>query len=297
MSTVKQVRAFVAVAKTQSFAEACGLVNLSQPALSIAIKNLEADVGGPLLTRTTRTLSLTPEGEEFLSVAERLLNDWDEAFEDIHNLFSLRRGKIAIAAMPSFASNQLPEVFVKFRQVHPEVNISVQDIVAEQVVSQVRSGRVEIGICFDPGESEDLRFQPLFQDHFLAILPPHMEKNTPSVIDWKSLLQHDFIALQKPASMRDQLEQTLNQASLSLSVAYETNQLATIGRMVANGLGVSAVPALCKKQMQEMGTVCRELVNPEVSRQVGIITRRRYPLSVAALALEKVFLGMWPSES
>ncbi len=229
MSTVKQLRAFVAVAKTQSFAEACGLINLSQPALSIAIKNLEADIGGPLLTRTTRTLSLTPEGSEFLPVAERLLNDWDEAFEDIHNLFSLHRGKISIAAMPSFASNQLPEVFVRFRQVHPEVNVSVQDIVAEQVVSQVRSGRVEIGICFDPGESEDLLFQPLFQDHFMAILPPFMEESTPTTLEWASLLEHDFIALQKPASMRDQLEQTLKGHSLSLPVTYETNQLATIG--------------------------------------------------------------------
>ncbi len=297
MSTIKQVRAFVAVAKTQSFAEACGVINLSQPALSIAIKNLESEVGGPLLTRTTRTLSLTPEGVEFLPIAERLLHDWDSAFEDIHNLFSLRRGKISIAAMPSFACNLLPQVFVEYRKLHPGVNISVQDVIAEEVVSLVRSGRMEIGISFDPGESEDLNFTPLFQDKFIAVLPKDTADPLPNTMNWKTLLQKDFIALQKPASIRALLEQTLNKHAMSLSVTYETNQLATIGRMVASGLGVSAVPALCESQMQEMGAVCLPIENPSVMRQVGIITRRRYPLSIAASALEGVMLNMWPAKN
>ncbi|MFL0801675.1 MAG: LysR family transcriptional regulator [Agarilytica sp.] len=296
MSTVKQVRAFVAVAKTQSFAEACGVINLSQPALSIAIKNLESEVGGPLLTRTTRTLSLTPEGVEFLPVAERLLHDWDSAFDDIHNLFSLRRGKISIAAMPSFACNLLPQVFVEYRKLHPGVNISVQDVIAEEVVALVRSGRMEIGISFDPGDSEDLKFTPLFQDQFIAVLPSDSAYAQDSTITWEILLRKDFIALQKPASIRALLEHTLSKHDMNLSVTYETNQLATIGRMVASGLGVSAVPALCESQMQEMGAVCLPIENPAVMRQVGIITRRRYPLSIAASALQEVMLNMWPTK-
>ena len=98
------------MARTQSFAEAAVLVHLSQPALSIAIRNLEEAVGGRLLARSTRRLSLTPEGEAFLPVAERLLEDWDSALRDLHNLFSMRRGKLTLAAMPSFSSNQLPQI-------------------------------------------------------------------------------------------------------------------------------------------------------------------------------------------
>lgn len=295
MSTVKQLRAFVAVARTQSFAEACGLVNLSQPALSITIKNLEADLGGPLLNRTTRTLSLTPEGEEFLAVAERLLQDWDSAIEDVHNLFSLRRGKISIAAMPSFACNHLPQVLAEFRSENPGVNISVQDVVAEQVVELVRKGRVELGISFDPGESEDLRFTSLFQDQFIAVIPESLSEELPAnkAVPWEKLLEHDFIALQKPANVRVLLENTLAKQQLNLNVVYETHQLATIGKMVANDLGVSAVPSLSRGQMQEMGAVCREVEAPQIVRQVGLVTRRRYPLSVAALALEKTILNMW----
>ena len=109
-ATLKQVRAYIAVAKTGSFAEASELIHLSQPALSLAIKKLEECVGGKLFFRTTRQLMLTPEGEYFLPIAKRLLAEWDDAFTDLNNLFSLSRGQLIIAAMPSFASCELPKL-------------------------------------------------------------------------------------------------------------------------------------------------------------------------------------------
>lgn len=77
--TVKQLRAFLAVAQSLSFAQACERLHLSQPALSLAIKNLEQSLGGQLLVRTTRSVALTPEGETLLPIAVRLLADWDNA--------------------------------------------------------------------------------------------------------------------------------------------------------------------------------------------------------------------------
>jgi len=168
-------------------------------------------------------------------------------------------------------------------------------VIAEQVVNLVRSGHVEIGISFDPGESEDLFFRPLFKDRFIAVLPPDNPLKKAKSLRWKDLLQFDFIALQRPASMRLMLEQTLARHQLELAVIYETHQLATIGRMVASGLGVSAVPALCCDQMQEMGAFCCDLTTPAVARQVGVVTRRRYPLSLAAQAFNEVLQRIWPS--
>jgi len=286
--TLKQIKAFVAVAQNRSFAEACGQINLSQPALSIAIKNLEESVGGRLLTRSTRTLALTPEGEEFLPVAQRLLAEWGEALDDLHSNFALSRGKLAVASMPSFASTQLPRLLVLFRQQHPNVNITVHDIIAEDVVKMVRSGRVEMGITFDPGSAEDLHFQPLFTDKFVAALPPDHPLLQKSRIQWRALAEEPFITLQRPSSIRELLDKSLAAEHIYLSVELETNQLVTIGRMVASGLGVSAVPALCIEQMAELGATCRPLVSPEVDRRVGIVTRRRYPLSRGAEAMVEI---------
>jgi LysR family transcriptional regulator, carnitine catabolism transcriptional activator len=288
--TVKQLKAFVAVAQTRSFAEACAHVHLSQPALSIAIKNLEGEVGGQLLARTTRTLALTPEGESFYPVAKRLLADWDGAILDLHNHFAMRRGKLSVASMPSFAASILPQALVRYRRLYPRINVAVQDVIAENVVEMVRDGRVELGVSFDPGESEGVEFQPLFQDKFVAVFEKGHELAKKKQVTWRALQSDPFLALQWPSAIRQLIDKTAKENQLSLKVEFEAHQLATIGRMVACGLGVSAVPSLCTAQMERHGAVCRSLINPTLKRRVGIITRQRYPVSAAAQAMIDVMV-------
>ncbi|MGB0467925.1 MAG: LysR family transcriptional regulator [Pontibacterium sp.] len=284
--TVKQLKAFVAVAKTKSFAEAAELMYLSQPALSIAIKNLEEVVGGALLVRSTRMLALTPEGEIFYPVAERLLADWDDAMLELHNLFSLQRGKLSVAAMPSFAGHQLPSILGAYRALYPSINVTVQDVVAEMVVDMVRSGRVEIGIAFYPENvSDDLHFQTLFEDRFVVALPQGHALLEKQALTWQQLKDYAFIALQRPSSIRELIERTLEEKKFKLSIEFESHHLVTIIRMVVCGLGVSIVPSLCIPQIEQLGGQWRPLKAPAITRKVGILTRKRYPLSTAASAM------------
>lgn len=287
--TVKQLRGFLAVAQTQSFAEAAAGVHLSQPALSIAMKNLETELGGQLFARSTRAVALTPEGAELLPQVQRLLADWESVLAGAHQRFALQRGRLAIAAMPSFASTELPAVLLAFRAQFPPITISVQEIIAEQLVEQVQEGRIELGISFDPGNQSDLSFTPLFNDHFIAVFRPDHALAVCEQLDWAALCAHPFIALQRPSSLRELIDRHLSSLGLQLNVELEANQLATIGRMVASGLGVSAVPKLCAQQMKELGLVCVPLRAPDITRQVGIITHARRPLSQAALAMMDVF--------
>lgn len=292
--TIKQLKAFVAVAQTRSFADACAALHLSQPALSIAIRNLEQAVGGTLFARTTRSIALSPEGETFLPLAQRLLRDWDSAFGDLRELFGKQRGKLIVAAMPSFASSLLPGVLLAFHRQYPNINISVQDVVAENVVAMVREGRAELGVSFAPPATGELLFEPLFVDHFVAVLPRGHELLRQRSLRWHQLQPYPFIALQHPSSIREQIEQFLDDESLRLPVRMESHQLATIGRMVAAGLGLSVVPALCTGPMEEMGNVCRHLSGPNIARAVGILTRRRHPLSAAAEAMRASLLARFP---
>lgn len=158
--SVKQLRAFLAVAHTLNFAHASERLNLSQPALSLTIKGLEEVLGGPLLQRSTRKVTLTQEGEIFLPMARQLLADWDNAEEAMRQSFTLQRGKISIAAMPSFAANVLPEVLKAFRDRYAAINVTVHDVINEQVIEMVREGRVEMGIAFEPAPTNNLLFTP-----------------------------------------------------------------------------------------------------------------------------------------
>ena len=288
---VKQLRAFVAVAKFQSFAQAGEHLHISQPALSLTIKALEENLGGALLSRTTRSVSLTAEGEVLLPLARRLLADWDDTEEMLRQRFTLQLGRVAIAAMPSFAGNLLPGALKLFRQCYPKVNVTVHDVINEQVQELVRHRRVELGIGFEPDNVEGLHFHPLYLDRFVAVVPADSPLARLAQISWAQLLAEDFVALQRPSAVRLLLEQNVAVQHGKLAVAFESHQLATVGRMVASGLGVSAVPALCITQMQELGARCIPLVEPAVERRIGVIALREHTLSTAAQALLDVLLN------
>ena len=270
-----QVLAFITVAQTGSFAEAAIQLHLSQPALSIAIKNLEDTLGGKLLIRSTRNVSLTPEGKAYFPVAKRLVSDWQQSLEDVHNQFTLAKGKLEVAAMPTYASNILPPILGKFHQCYPDINITVHDVIAEDVVEMVREGRCELGITFAPIEAPDLTFEMLYIDKFIAILPnkhPLLEHTT---LTWKALLNFPHISLQRPAGKRLLIDKALENEALSLSPSCETQQLVSVGKLVKAGLGVSVVPSTSQAQMINMGLQYREIEGPKISHQVGIITKRQ----------------------
>lgn len=287
---VKQLRAFVAVAQALSFAQAGERLHLSQPALSLTIKSLEEDLGGALLTRTTRSVSLTPEGETLLPLARRLLADWDNTEELLRQHFTLQLGKVSIAAMPSFAGNLLPVALRLFRDRYPKVNVAVHDVINEQVLEMVRHRRVELGIGFEPESTSSLVFTPFYLDRFVAVVPADSALVGRAVVTWEQLLQHDFIALQRPSAVRLLLEQNTAQRHGKLAVAFESHQLSTIGRMVASGLGVSAVPALCRQQMEELGARCIALEEPRIERRIGVMRLADHKLSAAAQALMDVLV-------
>jgi len=288
--TPRQLQAFVAVAQTLSFARASERLHLSQPALSLAIGTLEAELGGRLLSRTTRQVRLTPEGAELLPQALQLLADWDNVRERSRQRFTLQRGHVTIAAMPSFAGNVLPRILRDFRSRFPRVEVSIHDVIHESVIDMVSAGRVELGFGFEPEATNELAFKPLFSDRFMAIVPPTSALANRRKVSWSGLLAHDFIALQRPSTVRRLLEESLASANLQLRVALECHQLATIGQLVAAGLGVSAVPSLCEQQMRALGTRCLRLDRPEVRKSIGLILRQDRQLSISASAVMSAFV-------
>jgi len=286
--TVKQIRAFLAVAHSLSFVVACERLHLSQSALSLTIKALEEGLGGRLFSRSTRSVELTPEGEALLPLARRLIADWDNAEDDLRQRFTLQRGRVTIAAMPSFAGNLLPPILKTFRARYPKVNVTVNDVINEQVLEMVRDRQVELGVAFEPQEGSSLEFTPLYVDRFVAVVPIDSPLAHCGETDWESLMKLPFIALQRPSTVRVMLEEHLSAQNMKLSVEFECHQLTTVGRMVASGLGVSAVPALCAGQMQELGAHCITLRAPMIERSIGVLTKSGHQLSAAAQALFEI---------
>lgn len=285
--TVKQLRAFLAVAQSLSFAQACIRLHLSQPALSLAIKNLESYLGGPLLVRTTRSVALTPEGELLVPIARRLLAEWDSAEELLRQHFTLQLGQVAVAAMPSFAANLLPRTLKIFRDRYPKVNVTVHDVINEQVIEMVRDRRVQLGVVIEPEALEGLDFTPFYTDRFVAAVPASSALAGRDSLSWPGLMDEPFIALQRPSTVRKLLESQYG----PLRVAFESHQLATVGQMVAAGLGVSVVPSLCVTQMEALGVRCVALEPPYIERRIGLLRLAGLNLSTAAQVLADTLIA------
>jgi LysR family transcriptional regulator, carnitine catabolism transcriptional activator len=199
--------------------------------------------------------------------------------------FTLQRGRVTLAAMPSFAGNLLPPILKTFRARFPNVNVTVNDVINEQVLEMVRDRHVELGVAFEPMQGSSLAFTPLYLDRFVAVVPLDSSLAQRDEIQWETLLEQPFITLQRPSTVRVMLEEHLQARGRKLPVEFESHQLATVGRMVASGLGVSAVPALCVGQMHELGARCITLSDPVIERAIGVLTKPGYELSAAAQAL------------
>ena len=293
----RQLQIFLNLAETLNFARAAELSHLSQPALTLAVQSLERSLGGKLFSRTTRRVRLTPEGEMLLPRARQLLAEWEDTEEMLRYRFTLKRGRVTVAAMPSFAGALLPGLLLKYRRGYPLIDVAIQDVIHEQVVELVQKGRVEMGICFEPEAAEHLEFTPLFRDRFIAIVPAGAKFAKKRQVTWAELLKFPFITLQRPSTVRRLLERTLEETGVGVHVAMECHQLATVGNLVARGLGVSAVPALCRVQMTKLGARCLTLSSPMVERSVGLIRRRDTELSTAARALFEMAMEVKPENT
>lgn len=284
-TSIKQLQVFVAVAQSRSFAEASERVHLSQPAISIALKKLEESVGGALFARTNRQLALTPEGDAFLPIALRLLGDWSEAFEDLGERFSKQRGKVTIAALPTLAAGIFPDVIKRFHETYPRINLSLHDVLAEQINQMVREGRADFGLSVEPHEADDLSFEPIWVDRYVAVFPKGHAFGQQTHIEWAQLGDHPFIGINRLSSSRQDIDRTMASVGVKLDILCDASQIATVGRMVAAGLGISVLPALSFRQISAAGIDHRPLITPDLPRDLGIVSSRRHPLSSAARTL------------
>jgi len=280
----RQLKAFVEVAKSSTFAEAAVNLHLTQPALSSAIKKMEEQLGGKLFQRNTRNVSLTPEGEVLFPNAIRLIHDWDNTFSDIQNLFAMAKGQLTICAMPSFAESHLPSMLSAFHRRIPNVNLRIVDVVMEQVIDEVTTGRCELGFSFEPERKDGLVFKSLFTDQFVVVANQKQASHFAKELHWQDCLQFPMVMMNRGSAVRHWTQTKLAQYG-DINIIAETGQLSTLGKLIQNGLGISIMPAICKAQMEGLGLVVREISADPLVKNIGIIKNARKGLSLPAQSM------------
>jgi DNA-binding transcriptional LysR family regulator len=289
--TLKHLRVFVEVAHQGSFTRAAERLSLSQPALTIAIGQFEETLGVRLFDRTTRRVTLTGDGEDFLATAERLLEDFDAAIADMRDLAERRRGRVGIAALPSVAVRLLPQVVASFSEAYPGVRIHLHDANAKGVQRRVQRKEVDFGIGSLWEPDPELEFQPLLRDPFVMVCRAgHPLARGKGALPWRRLAGHDFIGMGRDTGIRPLLRATQGLPEDIHAPKYEVSSVAALEGMLEAGLGLTALPLLAVPVSRPRKLVSRRLVEPVVEREIGLITRRGRSLSPAAEQMRDMLL-------
>jgi LysR family carnitine catabolism transcriptional activator len=281
--STRQVKAFLALAEQRNFTRAAHQCNLSQSAFSTLIRTLEDAIAIRLFDRDTRKVELTTEGRLFLAGATRLLSDFRATLEDLGEHAARRRGRAAVAALPSLAAGWLPGVLAAFRQLHPGIELDVADALSERCVERVRSGQSDFALAAIRANAPELRTDAFCADRFHLVCRadhPLARRRRPTLAQ---LAGEPFIHLARSSSVRQHIEAAIRPAQMNTGMELE--QLSTVAGMVRAGLGITVVPSLTLFHFEHPELATRPLDAPGLKRELFVIRRSDRGLSIAAQAL------------
>lgn len=284
--STKELRAIVALSHTRNFGQAADQLHLSPSALSALVARVETQLAARLFERTTRAVELTDAGQVFVQHAQALLRDTYSAVQAVQDRVHLRTGRVAVAAMPSLAAAVVPQIFALFHAHHPLVQLSLIDTLSSMAFSMVRDGKVDLALTAADPQQADLRYEPLTTDEFVLICPcDHALALHPGPVSIEQTLAYGHVSMPTSASVRQYVDAHLRSTGQRFEPIFEVDHIATIGALVAAGLGVSVLPETAVVLLAHQGLVHRPLALPGIQRPLGLVSRRHSPMSAGAAAM------------
>ena len=284
--SVRELDVFLTLAETLSFRRTAAQVNLSQSAVSGVVTRLEEALGARLFDRTTRSVQLTDAGQVFAKQAVLMRTQTDEAVRAVRNVAELKVGNVRLAALPSLAATVVPAACSRYRLRFPGVQFKIFDTLSGPAFDLVRAGQVDFALTAANPAYADLDYTPLASDGFVLLIPAsHPLAAARGPLRWVDVASLTHISMPLPTSVRQYADAALLQHRVRFEPVYELEHLASITAMVASGLGVAALPELAAAVATMPGVVRRPMVEPDISRPIGLVTRRYRSLSPAATAL------------
>jgi DNA-binding transcriptional LysR family regulator len=280
--TLRQLRAFVAVARSGSFTLAAENLFVTQSALSGLVRELEQSLGLRLIDRSTRRIHLSDVGRDLFPLVEKILNDLDGVLNEVVNLKSLKTGTVRVAAPQLMCCTLLPEVIAAFAAQHPGIRISLVDSPVENVAARVLSGEVDLGIGPERDPNPHVEATTLFELPFMAVMPAGHELARRASVKWSDLAGFPLISLGGPFAER--LAADLHAAARDLTVEAKVSFMSTALSMVSAGMGITVCIPYAASLVRLYSLVMRPLIDPVVTRRFFVLGRSDRSLSPAAQA-------------
>jgi DNA-binding transcriptional LysR family regulator len=250
-----QLEFFLQVIAEGSFSKAADAVGRTQPAVSIAIRRLEEEVGAPLFDRSQKTPALTEAGRAIQDYAQRILALRDQARGAVAALRELKRGLVRVGANESTSLYLLPQVILSFREKHPDVKVEIYRHVSERLPREVLARNVDFAVlAFEP-EDRDLESFCVLRDELSLILNPEHPLAGRDEVTVEELGREDFLAHNVRTASRNKVIEVFAEHHTPLNITLELATVETIKRFVQLNVGLAFVPHMCVREELERGTL------------------------------------------
>ena len=277
--SLRQLRAFLAVARLQHFRRAAESVHLTQPAVSRHIAELEGELGVRLFDRNTREVTPTEAGRYLQVALERVLEELEGVLEHVHSESERRHGKVRVAAVPTLSAGLMPQCVAGCLRRYPQLTVQLHDQSQVAVLDSVRDGEVDFGVAIEPAESGAFECETILHDPFVLVCHRTHPLARLAAVPWKKLHGMPLILLDHTSGSRRLIDRQLASLQIEADVVQQTGHPYTAFRMVEECLGVTITPRLSLPLSDEL--VVRPLT-PGVTRAITLIRRRHRSLSPVA---------------
>lgn len=285
--TLRQLRYFDALARNNHFGRAAAACSISQPALSMQIKELEDALGAVLFERGARHVRLTRFGEEAAPRVRDILRSVDELGEFAQASRDRLGGRLRMGMIPTIAPYLLPTVIANLSRVHPELDIHVREALTSKLIQELTEGRIDTAIVALPVSEPSLEEKALFTEHFLLVRPGE-DEDLP-VPSSEMLREMRLLLLEEGHCFRDQALSFCDMQSAMPREVLDANSLSTLVQMVSVGMGVTLIPEMAVTLERRSSSVSlARFKDPQPSRTIGMIWRKTSPLAAQILTISEV---------
>jgi DNA-binding transcriptional LysR family regulator len=279
---LRRLRLFLAVVDEGGFTRAAEAEFVSQPSVSQAIRELEAELGTPLFHRVGRGVQLTAAGEALVGPARQTLRDVETARAAVAAVGGLEAGRLDLCALPTLAVDPVAPLTGAFRVAHPGITVSLGDAEGPaEVASLVLNGDAELGITVEHSANDALRSVALGQQEMLVVLPPGSPART-RPLPAAELASRPIVTTPRGTSTRQLLDEAFAAARLTPQIAVVTAQREAVLPLVLAGAGASLLPQPVAANAASLGAVVVPM-RPRVNRNI-VAVHRDSTLSPAAAA-------------
>jgi LysR family transcriptional regulator, hydrogen peroxide-inducible genes activator len=288
MITLRQLRYLTALARYRHFGRAAEDCAVTQPALSMQVRELEREIGAALVERRPGEVALTEIGREVAERAERILAA-SRDLVDFARHRDLLSGQLKLGIIPTLAPYVLPQVLPRLQAAHPRLRLEVRETQTKMLLEELSRGELDCLMLALPVEGADVETSSLFDDPFLLALPAGESLPAAARVSIDDVDQRRLILLEEGHCLRDQALAFCAAQRREAPMRLGATSLATVMQIVANGYGITLLPEVAVDvEVRDDRVKLIRFIDPQPARAIGLAWRRTSPRRQDFEALGKI---------